>query len=41
VGLAGAGALLILAGLLATHDVEAMANPWDPWRVAVYALLEH
>lgn len=39
VGLAGAGALLILAGLLATHDVEAMANPWDPWRVAVYALL--
>ena len=39
VGLAGAGALLVLAGLLATHDVEAMANPWDPWRVGVYALL--
>ncbi|HEX6605498.1 MAG TPA: hypothetical protein VF276_01160, partial [Chloroflexia bacterium] len=35
VGLAGAGALLILAGLLATHDVETMANPWAPWRVAV------
>jgi hypothetical protein len=39
VGLAGAGALLMLVGLLATHDVEAMTNPWDPWRIAVYALL--
>src|SRR5690348_4912552 len=38
VGLAGAGALLVLAGLLATHDVEALANPWDPWRAGVYAL---
>jgi hypothetical protein len=39
VGLAGVGALLVLAGLLATHAVEAMANPWDPWRLGVYALL--
>ena len=39
VGLAGAGALLVLVGLLATHDVEALTSPWDPWRVGVYALL--
>jgi hypothetical protein len=25
--------------LLATHDVEALTSPWDPWRVGVYALL--
>ena len=39
VGLGGAGALLVLVGLLAQRNVETIADPWDPTRVAVYALL--
>lgn len=39
VGLAGLGAGLLLAGLLAARPVEQLADPWDPWRLVVYALL--
>ncbi len=39
VGLAGAGALLGLGGLLALRPVETLADPFDPLRLLVYALL--
>ena len=32
VGLGGAGALLVLVGLLAQRNVETIADPWDPTR---------
>src|SRR5579859_834010 len=39
VALGGAGALLLLVGLLARRQVETLSAPWDPLRLGVYALL--
>ncbi|HUS14923.1 MAG TPA: hypothetical protein VM536_07865 [Chloroflexia bacterium] len=39
VSMGGAGALLGMAGLLATHPVETLTDPADPVRLGVLALL--